>query len=289
MQLPFVKYSGCGNDFILLDNRTESFPKEDSAYVRALCHRHEGIGADGVILLENSLIADFKMLIFNSDGSEAEMCGNGIRCLFKFIHRIGYPKQSYSIETKKDILRGFFEDEEVTICMPTPKQTQWHLNVSILKHKIPLHFLDTGVPHVVIFVEDTKKVDLSIFGPLIRHHSDFSPRGVNVNWASISSNQELDLRTYERGVEGETKACGTGATAAALAASSIFQLSSPIKVRTLSEEVLEIGFKNENHFFSDITLRGPANFIFEGVISCDMRKTKITPQLKNNQNELQVK
>lgn len=262
----FSKYAGCGNDFILVDNRKVVFPVTDRAsHIRKICHRHTGIGADGVILLEESLSADFKMRIFNADGSEAEMCGNGIRCLHKFIQKLGLCKQAVSIETLESILSLKQAGDEVTVEMPIPSELSWSIPLSVNNQDLEAHHLNTGVPHAVFFLPEIESVDVNRLGRQIRFDSHFSPRGANVNFVSVAD-RGIAIRTYERGVEQETLACGTGATAAALAAAHVKQLPSPIRVHTRSGEVLTIDFKLDDAKISNVTMTGPATHVFDGEI-----------------------
>ena len=264
MQCAFSKYSGCGNDFLLIDNRSKFFPSDDRVLIAKLCKRRLGIGADGIILLENSHSADFRMHIYNADGSEAEMCGNGIRCLMKFIRQLGFTKPQYTIETLLEQVTASYRNDQVSVSMPPPKHVCWSIDLPIEPHQWNLHFLDTGVPHAVIFTEDIESIDLNTIAPKIRYHTHFGPRGTNVDFAAIKQNQLVQMRTYERGVEQETLACGTGAVAVALAAAKVYRLQSPIQIETRSQEILEIQFSGE--IPTDLLMTGPAAFIFEGKI-----------------------
>lgn len=264
--LAFRKYSGCGNDFILIDNRKGIFPVVPD-YIVHLCRRKHGIGADGVILLEHSGTADFKMRIFNADGTEAEMCGNGIRCLLKFIRDLGYTNSAYKIETMHGRHHQLqFNGEEVQVGMPIPTEIRWDIYLTVGQSTWKIHHLDTGVPHAVLFVENIDQIDLENLGPKIRHHPKFAPRGANVNFASRVDSTTLRLRTFERGVEAETQACGTGATATAIAAAHEFGMSGPIQLITRSGQTLVIHFKREEGSITDVVMSGPATFVFSGEI-----------------------
>lgn len=260
MSHPFAKYAGCGNDFILFDNR-KGIIDLDPATIRQLCHRQWGIGADGIILLELTPLADFKMRIFNADGSEAEMCGNGLRCLIKFIQLLGDQRTIFRIEVGNQVLRGSIQGNLICIDMPSPTNIRWGIPMQGLE----VHSINTGVPHAVIFMDQIDQIDLNEWGPFIRHHSEFAPQGTNVNLAEVS-NHEIKIRTYERGVENETLACGTGATAVALAAAYQHRLKGPLQIQTASKECLTIDFHFDEDTFSNVTMTGPANLIFEGNI-----------------------
>lgn len=261
----FSKYVGSGNDFILIDNRDLSFPSHDLAFISKLCHRQFGIGADGVILLENAKTADFKMRIFNADGSEAEMCGNGIRCFFKFIRDCGIDRPSYLIETKEaQIKLEEGKDEHVKVSMQQPFDVRFGIDLTIDLIPLKIHFLNTGVPHAVIFLDEIKDSDLKDLAPKIRFHPEFFPKGTNVNFVTITGKNEIAIRTYERGVENETLGCGTGACASAIATAHLFGVQHPVQVKTKSGEKLEIDFKIDQKNIKDVTMSGPALFVYSG-------------------------
>jgi len=268
MWISFSKYAGCGNDFILIDNRNNLFPIDNHDFISKMCKARTGISADGIILLENSGHADFRMRIFNPDGKETEMCGNGIRCLFKFIHELGYQEPSFSIETMHSQLQIAAQDDHVRVEMGDPMDMRWNFNLSDYPHHQQIHFLNTGVPHAVLFFDEIEKIDMFEIGRQLRHHPVFGPQGANINAASIDKEGRLWVRTFERGVEAETLACGTGATAVAIAAAKIKGLKSPIRVYPRSQEVLEVGFEHQEDKFSQVTLTGPATFVFKGSFLC---------------------
>jgi len=264
----FSKYVGSGNDFILIDNRKLSFPAHDCSFISKLCHRQFGIGADGVILLENSEKADFKMLIFNADGSEAEMCGNGIRCFFKYIQEKGFNLTTCLIETKEAIIRLAQGDprkpNEISVEMQDPIDIKWDIDLTVDSKNLKVHYLNTGVPHAIIFKEQIEDNDLKILGPKIRNHQQFLPKGTNVNFATITGTNEVTIRTYERGVENETLGCGTGATAVAIAAAHLYDIQLPVSIKTQSGEKLEINFTKNQSIIKDVTMKGPAVFVYSG-------------------------
>jgi diaminopimelate epimerase len=262
MKWSFSKYSGCGNDFILFDNRKGNFPSQQKDLVVSLCNRQKGIGADGVILLETSQKADYRMRIFNADGSEAEMCGNGIRCLYKFLQEFCTEQSACRIETLSKILKVESKDDEVAVLMGDPTEVHWNIPFS----RWTVHHLDTGVPHAIIF-SDLDNLDLFECGREIRFHKRFAPRGANANFASVDEDKTVHIRTYERGVEKETLACGTGATACALAAAQIYGLPAPIQVKVRSGDVLKVDFRKNGNDFCDVRLIGPAEPIFSGTIT----------------------
>lgn len=265
--LQFSKYAGSGNDFILIDDRLEKFPLTDRAHIASLCNRRRGIGADGLILLQNSKTADFRMRIFNADGGEAEMCGNGIRCLMKFIQELGGTSPHYRIETMKNLLK--VEDKEglVHVQMAQPTDIQWDRNIELKGISIAVQSLNTGVPHAVIFVENLQEERWMALAPAIRGHSAFGSAGTNVNFSTIDHSGVVHVRTYERGVEGETLACGTGATATALAAARKWNVTSPVCVMPRSQESMKISFSWDGDRPVNVSMAGPANYIFSGKIN----------------------
>lgn len=237
---------------------------QDRPYISKLCERRRGIGADGLILLEESATADFKMRIFNADGSEAEMCGNGIRCLIKFLAERGFNQKSYEIETLLRTLHVTLEGDEVSVKMGDPLEMALGQLLQVENQEIPFDYFDTGVPHAIIFVQDIEAIDLESIGPKIRHHPYFAPKGTNVNYAKVAKDGCVHVRTFERGVEAETLACGTGATATALAAAKKFGLASPVHVKVKSQDVLRIGFKHQGDKMIEIQMTGPACRVFSG-------------------------
>ena len=238
------KYSGCGNTFFLIDNRGGDFlPQVD--LIHELCSHH----ADGVILLENSLDSDYRMRIFNADGSEAEMCGNGVRCLMQFVSDLDSKKEC-TLETLAGEVTLRMTEHGVRVGMPIP--LDFRLNFSL--EQGDCHFVNTGVPHAVFFVDEIEDPNLMRNAPAIRNHFAFAPKGTNVNFVQIK-NGTLWVRTFERGVEGETLACGTGATAAALIAAKIWNLPSPIQVIPRSQDPLYVEFNPE---LTQVALIGPA-------------------------------
>lgn len=252
--LLFSKYEGAGNDFILIDDRQKTFPIKE---VPRFCHRKFGIGADGVLLLQTDSRADFLLRIFNSDGSEAESCGNGLRCFLQFIADLGFPKKRYSIAVGERIVFGEFEGNQISIDMGAPKGMRLHLKTDFGE----VHFIDTGVPHVVYFVSDVETADLKTIGATLRHHSLFQPRGANVNLVALQKDGSLRVRVYERGVEGETLACGTGAVAVAAIVQEVHgpRAFYPIHFPGGKLIIREKG----GHFW----MSGPANRVFRGFFS----------------------
>lgn len=264
LPIPFSKYSGCGNDFILIDNRLLNLCLTPASIAK-LCHRRCGIGADGVIFLNQSSTCNYQMRIFNADGSEAEMCGNGLRCLAHFIHSRDRTESHFCIET---VLRHLVEISVhrnlVTVQLPSPDAVECCKSITVDEEKICLHFLDTGVPHAVLFVDDIEEERRFSLAPRIRFHQAFRPRGANVNFAKILDDHSIAVRTYERGVEQETLACGTGAAAVALAAVAVHKISAPVTIRTRSQDCLSIDFRGTLPHVTQLTMTGPAVKVYDG-------------------------
>jgi diaminopimelate epimerase len=259
--------NGAGNDFIVIDNRDLSI-ELDEEQIAALCDRHRGIGADGLLAVEPAEKgADYKFRYYNADGGEAEMCGNGARCFGRFTANLtDEVKDVVTFETIAGTLSAHLVEENVRIAMSNPHDLRLNMDLSIDGLDGTIHFINTGVPHVVVFVNDLKNIDVLKYGTLLRFHEAFAPAGTNVNFAKVLSSQHIDIRTYERGVEDETLACGTGMTACALIHHLLTGAASPVKVDVAGGDTLEIGFVADGPSFTDVTLSGPADFVFEGAI-----------------------
>ncbi|MGL4398830.1 MAG: diaminopimelate epimerase [Luteolibacter sp.] len=273
MLLHFFKMNGAGNDFIVVDNRDLSLSKElDADTIAALCDRHRGIGADGLLAVEPSQKgADFRFRYYNADGGEAEMCGNGARCFGRFTAHLGeIVLKKVTFETIAGTLAAEMIGEDVRIAMSEPKDLKLATDAEIPGFGPPLHFINTGVPHVVAFLanpEALDEFDVYNHGAAIRNHPAFAPAGTNANFAAVLSPSHISIRTYERGVEDETLACGTGMVASALIHHLLTGAPSPIKVDVEGGDTLEIGFeKTGDQSFKNVTLTGPADFVFEGEI-----------------------
>jgi diaminopimelate epimerase len=270
MLLHFYKMNGAGNDFVVIDNRTLSI-QLDPETIAALCDRHRGIGADGLLAVEPAEQgADFKFRYYNADGGEAEMCGNGARCFGRFTAHLGEEvPDRVTFETIAGTLAAEMVGENVRIAMSNPKDLRVETGTTIPGLEAGLHFVNTGVPHVVAFVPAESFDDLDVFthGRAIRRHDAFAPAGTNANFATILSPGHIAIRTYERGVEDETLACGTGMVACALIHHLLHGAPSPIQVDVAGGDTLEIGFETApDGTFHNVTLTGPADFVFEGEV-----------------------
>jgi len=264
--LRFTKMNGAGNDFVMIDNRAGEIRLEPEQIVR-ICDRHRGVGADGILLLEKgSNGADFRMRYYNRDGGEAEMCGNGARCFARFANKVAKAPANISFQTPAGLIRGQLQGELVTLQMSEPKDLSLDLDVVASGSKEHVHFINSGVPHVVIPVSKVEDVDVRKRGEALRRHEKFSPAGANVNFIEKLGPKKISIRTYERGVEDETLACGTGVVASALIFGATEKVDGPISVIVRSGSELSVDFKRVGDQFTSVTLTGPAEFAFEGAI-----------------------
>ena len=265
--LRFTKMNGAGNDFILFDNRTGDVDLERHQ-IAQLCDRHRGIGADGVLLLEKPTNrADFRMRYFNADGGEAEMCGNGARCFARFANKVGGQKEKISLETPAGVISAELKGDLVTLLMTEPTDLRLNVDLPMPAEKKTVHVINSGVPHVVIPMAKIDDTDVRREGAAIRHHEMFSPNGTNVNFIEKRGPNKIGIRTYERGVEDETLACGTGIVASALIFAASENCKGPVSVLARGGDELQVGFEKVEEGFRNVTLTGPAEFVFEGTIN----------------------
>jgi diaminopimelate epimerase len=265
IKIPFSKMSGSGNDFILIDNRRKILdPDRLGDFVLRVCAPKVSVGADGVILIEESPKADFRWRFFNSDGSEAEMCGNGGRCAARFAVLKGIAREKLSFETLAGIIEAEVSGRKVNLQMVKPFGLKLDFVVQIDDNSHSLHFINTGVPHAIHFVPEASKVNVKDFGKKIRFHEQFQPAGTNANFAEVIDRKSIKVRTYERGVEDETLACGTGAVASALISGAKGYVDSPVAVKTSGGEILNIHFQKEEDGFDRVFLEGDTRLVYEG-------------------------
>jgi diaminopimelate epimerase len=265
--IEFFKMSGSGNDFILIDNRTQALSVENlPEFVGKICERKVSVGADGLILIEHSEIVDFRWRFFNADGSEVDMCGNGGRCAARFAHIKGFAGEKLSFETRAGIIDAEVKSDMVKLKLTDPHNLQVNLSIPVDDRSFEISHINTGVPHVVHYVNDLDQFDVFTLGRTIRYHAQFAPEGTNANFVEVIDKDTIRVRTYERGVEDETLACGTGAVAAALISSWKGLIESPVNVRVRSGEILKIYFQKIDHGFKDIYLEGNAKVVYEGRI-----------------------
>src|SRR5262245_11070604 len=262
----FTKMNGAGNDFILFDNRMGDINLNRSQIAK-LCDRHRGIGADGILLLEKPINrADFRMRYFNADGGEAEMCGNGARCFARFANKVGGQKEKICFETPAGIISAQLKGHLVTLRMTEPGDLRLDVDLFVPAGDKTVHFINSGVPHVVIPVAKIDDADVRRDGAAIRYHKMFSPNGTNVNFIEKRGANKIAIRTYERGVEDETLACGTGIVASALIFAATQNIRDAIAVFARGGDDLQVGFETIDGRFRHVTLTGPAEFVFEGTI-----------------------
>ena len=267
----FSKMVAAGNDFLVIGNVPCAAGSATKSLVKKLCDRKYGVGADGVLLLEKSKRADVKMRIFNADGSEADMCGNGARCVALFkspdcrqAGKAPRHRTHLTIETKAGIIESVVAGNEVKIKLTTPKDLKLNIPIKVNGRKIMVNFINTGVPHTVVFVEALEIIDVESIGRQIRYHNVFQPAGTNVNFVEVMCNHSIKVRTYERGVEAETLACGTGSTASALMYALKAGIKNPVKVVTKSQEVLTVYFSIAAAKLENVWLQGQAQLVFKG-------------------------
>ncbi len=268
----FSKMSGAGNDFIIIDHRVPLIPQgEQPELARRLCRRMFSVGADGLILIENSDAADFRWRFYNADGSVAEMCGNGARCAARFAFVKGIAGASLSFETQAGIIEAEVrEDDTVRLRMTSPHDFRAGLSVMLDGRERSLSFVNTGVPHAVLFFDDGEELQVREWGKLVRFHPLFQPAGTNVNFVQVIGDNTIRVRTYERGVEDETMACGTGAVASALFAALNGLAASPVAVVSSGGERLTILFDlREGPGADKVFLQGPARMIYEGQVTAE--------------------
>jgi len=266
--ISFTKMVASGNDFIVIDNKSGQLDARSFDYqelAKDLCRRKLSIGADGLLVLEDSKKATFKMRIINPDGSEVTMCGNGARCSAFYANYHGWG-QDFIIETGAGVLPAEVGGNNVKINMSDPKDIKLHINLGIGPTVMAVHFINTGVPHVVHIVDELEGYDVKGIGRQIREHTMFAPEGTNANFVKETSDGMTEIRTYERGVEDETLACGTGTTAAAVVLGLLGAASSPVKIETRSGEVLTVYYKISGRKVTDVKLEGLAEIVYEGKI-----------------------
>lgn len=258
MKIPFTKMHGAGNDFILVDDRALTFPLDDVSFVESIASRRTGIGCDGILLIQPSETADLRMRFINPDGGEVAMCGNGARCIARLAYDLGMASKSMCIETGAGLVKAEVLDEEVRLELTDPTDLKLDLEAGL---EGPVDFVNTGVPHAVAWVDDLPALDLPMVGKQVREHALFSPEGSNANFATVEADGTLSVRTYERGVEAETMACGTGATAVAVIAAKKGWVSLPVTVHCAGGFDLVI-----DSVQGTTSLTGSAVTIFEGTV-----------------------
>lgn len=273
MQIPFTKMSGAGNDFVVVDNR-RGIVRDAATFARTVCDRRWAVGADGLLLVEPSRKVSYRMMYFNADGSYGGMCGNGGRCIALFAAARGIAPSSHSFEALDHVYAVAAGDPaRVRLSLKNPSRFRRDISLTVAGKNVRADFVDTGSPHAVVFAsafvrhaDALDRLDVERLGRAVRRHRAFAPEGVNVNFVQLEDKGIVRMRTYERGVEGETLACGTGAVASALVAYLRGKASSPVTIQARSGKFLTVEFKETSPGeFSDVALIGPAQTTFEGV------------------------
>jgi len=266
--IDFYKMSGSGNDFILVDNRANLIEAAAApALARNLCTRKVSVGADGLILIEKDDEVDFRWNFFNADGSRAEMCGNGGRCVARLANLLGISGPSLSFRTLAGIIRAEVSGSRVKLQMTEPRDLKLDLELELNGQRFNTHFVNTGVPHTVFILESADilaQQEVVGLGRKVRYHSQFAPSGTNVNFVAVLGEQSIAIRTYERGVEDETLACGTGATAVALVGAAKGMVRPPVDVHTKSGETLTIYFDSKKELPREVYMEGETRVVYQG-------------------------
>lgn len=275
MEITFTKLSGAGNDFVALDNQDGHLTVDRGDLARALCDRHFGVGADGILIIDKSSGADFRMSYYNADGSTGGMCGNGGRCAVRYVQSLGSKKQEFRFEAVDHVYGATVAGTTIRLQMKDPVAIQRGIRVRLEGSPYTVHAIDTGAPHVVHFVDDLETVDVVRIGRLLREHERFSPGGTNVNFVQLLDRTTIAIRTYERGVEAETLACGTGSIAAGIMAHLERAIYPPIRVRARSGEWLSVSFAERDGTFTDVILEGGADIVFTGTTLYDPLKVRL--------------
>ena len=271
-KLPFMKLSGAGNDFVIINNLNQVVDSADSEFmnfVTKICQRRMSVGADGVLLVEPTEDVDFRMRYFNADGGEVETCGNGARCISKFAYLNGIVSEQMQFLTNAGIYEAEIVDDNVKVRMSDPTDIRINVPLRLEDGVHNVGFANSGVPHVVFFVDDLEATDVFDLGQQTRYHNDFKPAGTNANFICIHSQELIEIRTYERGVENETLACGTGSIASAIVSATLGKVKSPVSVKTASGVVLKIHFDLENDEAENVYLEGDARVIFAGELTSE--------------------
>jgi len=255
---------GAGNDFVLVDDREQTFPVSDREWVARTAKRRTGVGCEGIILIQASDQANFRMRFFNPDGAEVDMCGNGARCVARLAHEIGAAPAKMTIATAVGVLEAEVVGDDVRLMMTAPRDFRMDRLLEIDGSRIRYSFVNTGVPHAVVQTDDVESCDVVRIGAGLRYHEAFAPDGANADFACVTGPHALKVRTYERGVEAETPACGTGVVASALILSRLGLIGPPVTIATAGGYELSVGFRLTEDGAENVTLCGPAEHVFTG-------------------------
>ena len=264
-KIPFYKMTGCGNDFIIIDNRQKILDADRLGdLIQKVCAHKLSAGADGLVLIEPSQKVNFKWRFFNSDGSVGEMCGNAARCVARYAVLKGIAPPKMAFETLAGVIEAEVAGRQIKVLMVPPAGLKLDIAVPIEGRSHQMHFVNTGVPHAIKFVENAASVPVKDLGKKVRFHSQFQPAGTNADFVQVVDRKHIRVRTYERGVEDETLACGTGAVASALIAARKGFVDSPVEVQTSGGEILKIYFQANGDEFDRVFLEGDARVVYEG-------------------------
>ena len=269
MILKFTKMHGAGNDFIMIDDRLATIPLQDHFLMAAIAGRRTGIGCEGIILIQHSDRADFRMRFLNPDGTEVDMCGNGSRCAAAFANAIGAGGTALTMETRCGLVDAQVKSNNVCVWMPEPTGRKYGVELKVGEETVRGDFINTGVPHFVVQVPSIAAVDVQRLGKALRLHPAFAPDGTNVDFVTLRAPNKMSMRTYERGVEAESGACGTGAIACAIVAVETAGFSLPAQVRTPSGYDLSVDGDWRHKKCTGMTLTGPVKFVYSGEIDLD--------------------
>lgn len=286
-KIPFMKLSGAGNDFVIINNLENIVDGTDTNFVKKVCERRMSVGADGVLLVEKAdgigtgmsplpeetaaetTGVDFRMRYFNADGGEVETCGNGARCISRFAYLNGIVTEKMRFLTNAGVYESEVVGDNVKVRMSQPTDIRLNVPLQLKDGVHTVGFANSGVPHVVFFVDDLDGADVFDMGQQTRYHADFKPAGTNANFIRIQSSERLEVRTYERGVEDETLACGTGSIASAIVSAALGKVTSPVSVKTASGVVLKIHFDMSDGEPKNVYLEGDARVIYAGELTQD--------------------
>jgi diaminopimelate epimerase len=281
MKINFTKASAAGNDFIIIDNRNDIIKEDISNFVKAISDRRFAIGADGVIFIDGKTDSNLEMRYYNSDGSCGSLCGNGARCTAKYIYEKIKKYEKINFMALKKAYTAEVRDDSVCLHLPDLNLLYKKINLKIQNILRTVYYIDTGSPHVVAFLEEfdwngnLENIDVYSLGKEIRYSPEFMPNGTNVNFINIKNDFSIEIRTYERGVEDETLACGTGTIASSIISSAIKFLRPPIKTITKSKETFIVDFIIQNEVIKNLSLTGTAKLIFDGNFNYNLEKKSI--------------
>jgi diaminopimelate epimerase len=267
MEIEFSKLSGAGNDFIIVDNTSNRLSETDIKNISKACRRGMSVGADGYIVVGKSPDTDFRMRFFNADGTEANMCGNGSRCVSRFAYLKGIAGKEMTFASGAGVHRAWIDGSDVKVTLTGPDDLISDIELEVMGEKIKVSTINTGTEHLVYFVEDLENFDVYNWGKALRYHERFAPIGLNVNFGKVTGPKQVRVRTYERGVEDETQACGTGSMAVAIIAAINGHVRPPVEVITSGGPRLTVDFKQNNGEVTDLMLAGEARLIFDGKLS----------------------